>query len=44
MVGGENSMVSLVHYDANAKYEAWLLEGQAVFDGHSDAIRHVESN
>ncbi len=44
MVGGENSKVSVVHFDANAKYDSWLLEGQGVFDGHSDAIRHVESN
>lgn len=27
LVGGENSMTSVVHFDANAKYEAWLLEG-----------------
>jgi len=44
MVGGENSKTSVIHFDANAKYEAWLLEGQGVFDGHSDAIRHVEAN
>jgi WD40 repeat protein len=44
MVGGENTMTSVIHFDANAKYEAWLLEGQGVFAGHSDAIRHVESN
>ena len=27
MLGGENSKISVVHFDANAKYDSWLLEG-----------------
>jgi WD40 repeat protein len=43
-VGGENCKAVLIHFDPAAKYESWLLEAQGVFDGHSDAIRHVEHN
>lgn len=44
LCGGENSKVVSIHFDPAAKYESWLLEAQGVFDGHSDAIRHIENN
>lgn len=44
LCGGENSKVVTIQFDPEAKYESWLLESQGVFEGHSDAIRHVESN
>lgn len=44
LCGGENSKVVSIHFDPAAKYESWLLESQGVFEGHSDAIRHIEHN
>lgn len=44
MLGGENYKISSLHFDPNAKYEAWQLECQGVFEGHSDAIRHIDYN
>lgn len=44
LVGGENSNVALIHFDPSAKYESWLLEAQGTYEGHSDAIRHIEHN
>lgn len=44
LVGGENTNVAMVHFDPTAQYESWLLEAQGTFEGHSDAIRHIEHN
>lgn len=44
LCGGENSKTVKIDFDANAKYESQLLESQGVFEGHSDAIRHIEHN
>lgn len=44
LVGGENSNVAMIHFDPTAKYESWLLEARGTYEGHSDAIRHIEHN
>lgn len=44
LVGGENSKVSLIDFDPKAPFESLLLESQGTFEGHSDAIRHIEHN
>lgn len=41
-MGGENSKPIMINFNPTAEYEAWIILGQGVFDGHSDAIRHVE--